>query len=175
VIANTITPGWVNHVPKNYGEPGAGSLKADEWRLLATIYLPIALVILWGEQTGQHAAHFSQLLKHSMALFQATTIVCRYATHPGRAAAYREFMKEWLETLYICHPHTRHHQKRTICHMAFHIYDFILLFGPALWWWCYPIERLIGVLQQMNSNDKIGGNLLSSPNFTSAHKLRHCR
>ncbi|KAJ6491147.1 hypothetical protein C8R45DRAFT_779282, partial [Mycena sanguinolenta] len=49
VIANTTTPAWVNHVPKNYREKKAGSMKADEWRLLITIYLPIALVLLWGE------------------------------------------------------------------------------------------------------------------------------
>jgi len=57
VIANTTTPAWVNHVPKNYGEKGAGSMKADEWRLLATIYLPIALILLWGKQSGVKAEH----------------------------------------------------------------------------------------------------------------------
>lgn len=93
VIANTTTPTWVNHVPKNFGEKGAGSIKADEWRLLATIYLPIALVLLWAEQTGNDAAHFSRLLQHSMALFQATTIISRYSTSSARTTAYRNFIK----------------------------------------------------------------------------------
>ncbi|KAJ7501258.1 hypothetical protein B0H11DRAFT_2225074 [Mycena galericulata] len=55
VIAETDTPAWVHHVPKNYGEAAAGSMKADQMRLLMTIYLPIALVILWAEQTGPDA------------------------------------------------------------------------------------------------------------------------
>ncbi|KAF7333828.1 Glycoside hydrolase family 92 protein [Mycena venus] len=152
VIANTTVPAWVNHVPKNYGEKGAGSIKADEWRLLGTIYLPIALVILWGEQSQK-----AELLKQSMALFQATTIVCRFGTSPERASAFRNHLKEWVDKLYSCHPHTTVHKKRTNVHVAFHIYDFLLLFGPVLSWWCFPIERLIGVLQKINSNNHVGG------------------
>ncbi|KAF7368203.1 hypothetical protein MVEN_00139900 [Mycena venus] len=152
VIAKTVKPAWVNHVPKNYGEKGAGSIKADEWRLLATIYLPIALVILWGEQ-AKHA----ELLKQSMALFQAITIVCRFGMRGDRASRFRNFIKEWVDKLYSCHPHVAIHKKRTIVHMAFHIYDFLLLFGPIVGWWCFPIERLIGVLQKINSNNHVGG------------------
>ncbi|KAF7344226.1 hypothetical protein MVEN_01713500 [Mycena venus] len=152
VIANTTIPAWVNHVPKNYGEKGAGSIKADEWRLLGTIYVPIALGILWGEQD-----HKAELLKQSMALFQAVTLVCRFGTNPERASAFRNFLKEWVDKLYECHPHTTIHKKRTNVHVAFHIYDFLLLFGPVLSWWCFPIERLIGVLQKINTNNHVGG------------------
>ncbi|KAJ7089606.1 hypothetical protein C8R44DRAFT_613175 [Mycena epipterygia] len=38
-----------------------------------------------------------------------------------------------------------------------HIYDFLGLFGPALSWWAFPVERLIGVLGKINSNDHLGG------------------
>ncbi|KAJ7099239.1 hypothetical protein B0H15DRAFT_771406 [Mycena belliarum] len=38
-----------------------------------------------------------------------------------------------------------------------HLYDFLLLFGPALSWWAFPIERLIGLLGKINSNDHLGG------------------
>ncbi|KAF7371499.1 hypothetical protein MVEN_00004500 [Mycena venus] len=96
VIANTNTPVWLNHVPKNFGEKGAGSIKADEWCLLATIYFPIALVFLWAEQVGNNAAHFSELLQHSMTLFQAATIIPGYTSSIARAAACRDFIKHWL-------------------------------------------------------------------------------
>ncbi|KAJ7048866.1 hypothetical protein C8F01DRAFT_1356763 [Mycena amicta] len=157
VIAETSTPSWVNHVPKNYGEAGAGSMKADEWRLLGTIFMPIALVILWGEQTGAHKAHFFKLLVHSMHLFQATTIVCRYATSEKRATAYREHIRQWLSGLYDCHPHTQGDKKRQNPHAAFHVYDFLLAFGPALNWWCFPTERIIGKLQKINTNGRSDG------------------
>jgi hypothetical protein len=160
VIVKTDTPAWVHHVPKNFGEKGAGSIKADEWRLLATIYLPIALILLWAEREGRHAAHFRQLLEHSMALFQAAGIVGRYATSSARSTAYRDFIKHWLGNLHDLYPHTKTPRTRTNPHVALHIYDFLLLFGPALSWWTFPIERLIGQLGKINSNDHLGGRLL---------------
>jgi len=48
VIKVTATPSWVNCMPHNYGQASAGMIKADQWHMLATIYLPIALVTLWG-------------------------------------------------------------------------------------------------------------------------------
>ncbi|KAE9407462.1 hypothetical protein BT96DRAFT_809392, partial [Gymnopus androsaceus JB14] len=42
-------------------------------------------------------------------------------------------------------------------HAAGHIYNFLLLFGPVLSWWCFSFEHLIGALQKINTNDHIGG------------------
>ncbi|KAJ7642972.1 hypothetical protein DFH06DRAFT_999374, partial [Mycena polygramma] len=72
VIAQTATPSWINTVPRNYGESNAGTIKADEWRTLATLYLPIALILLWADRpTDEHSARLLGMLDHSMALFQA--------------------------------------------------------------------------------------------------------
>ncbi|KAI5980970.1 hypothetical protein EDD15DRAFT_2380662 [Pisolithus albus] len=48
VIKDTHTPSWVRSVPHNFGDARAGTLKADEWRTMVTIYLPLALISLWG-------------------------------------------------------------------------------------------------------------------------------
>lgn len=151
----------MNHVPKNFGEKGAGSVKADEWHLLATIYLPIALVLLWGEHVGPNAAHFSELLQHAMALFQATTIISRYTTSNARRTAYLDFIKHWLGNLTVLYPHTKTPRTRSNPHIAMHIYNFLSLFGPAVNWWAFPVERRIGQLGKINSNDHLGGRLLS--------------
>jgi hypothetical protein len=50
VIKEIVTPSWINSVPANYGENSAGTVKADEWCILSMVYLPIALVTLWGEE-----------------------------------------------------------------------------------------------------------------------------
>ncbi|KAJ7186317.1 hypothetical protein GGX14DRAFT_332746, partial [Mycena pura] len=72
VISGTEKPSWVNSVPHNYGESNAGTIKADEWRTLSTLYLPIALVLLWGDRPmDQQSARFMGLLDHTMALFTA--------------------------------------------------------------------------------------------------------
>ncbi|KAF7369712.1 hypothetical protein MVEN_00302700 [Mycena venus] len=165
VIADTVTPAWINSVPKNYGQNNAGTIKADEWRVLATIYIPIALVLMWGDDlSGQHAAHFFTLLMHSMAVFQAATLACRYSTSESRASAYRNFIKHWIDQLHSLHPHAKFHdrKKRPNIHAAFHIFDFLRLFGPVISWWSFPFERLIGVLQRINTNDHIGGEMEAS-------------
>lgn len=46
VIRDADTPSWLSSVPKNFGDAAAGTLKADEWRVFATVYLPLALVSL---------------------------------------------------------------------------------------------------------------------------------
>jgi nitrate reductase gamma subunit len=146
-------------VPANYAEANAGSIKADEWRTLSTIYLPIGLVTLWGDE-NRHSSYLLKVLDHTMALFQAVTIVCRYRTNANRADEYRNFMKEWVDGLHTLHPHTVKHQRPNI-HASFHLHDFLLLFGPVKSWWAFPFERLIGTLQKVNTNDMIGGALLN--------------
>jgi hypothetical protein len=150
----------INSVPRNYGESNAGSIKADEWRTLATLYLPIALVLLWADRPAdEHSARLLGMLDHSMALFQAVILVCRYTMTVERANTYRQLLKTWVEGLTVHHPHTQSHAKRPIIHVAFHIYDFLLLFGPVISWWCFPFERAIGYLQKINTTDRVGGEL----------------
>ncbi|KIJ65075.1 hypothetical protein HYDPIDRAFT_50134, partial [Hydnomerulius pinastri MD-312] len=44
VIRDTSTPSWFGSVPSNFGDASAGTIKADEWRSLITVYVPIALI-----------------------------------------------------------------------------------------------------------------------------------
>jgi hypothetical protein len=147
-------------VPSNYGNKAAGTIKADEWRILSTVYLPIALVTLWGDENGsppRKDSFYLGILDHTMALFQAVTLACRHTMNIHRTTMYRNFIKQWVGDLYKHHPHTMSHTRRPNVHASFHLYDFILLFGPVSSWWCFPFERLIGALQKINTNDKIGG------------------
>ncbi|CAK5272843.1 unnamed protein product [Mycena citricolor] len=160
VIKQTTTPAWVDSVPSNYGDSHAGTIKAAEWRILATIYLPIALVILWGDHDpSEQSTRMLQMLDHTMALFSAVILVSRYTMTPLRASKYRSLLKQWVDGLPTNHPHTQSHAMRPNVHMAFHIYDFLILFGPIISWWTFPFERVIGFLQKINTNDHIGGEL----------------
>ncbi|THV07826.1 hypothetical protein K435DRAFT_642365, partial [Dendrothele bispora CBS 962.96] len=160
VIKDTSVPTWINSVPGNYSEKSAGTIKADEWRTLATIYLPIALVTLWDYNTRHTSPLSRKVLRHTMALFQAVNIVCRYTMSTRQATAYRELLKQWVDDLHHLHSHTKGRRLvRPNVHAAFHIYDFLMLFGPVVSWWTFPFERLIGTLQKINTNDHIGGEM----------------
>ncbi|KAF5390401.1 hypothetical protein D9757_005190 [Collybiopsis confluens] len=125
VIQETIKPAYINSVPRNFGEAKAGSLKADEWRTLSTLYLPIALITLWGDNGGlpsladeSEAGHLLKALHHTMALFQATIIACRYVMTEDRARAYWEYMKIWTGGLQVLFPHVQGGVPRPNIHAA---------------------------------------------------------
>ena len=44
-------------------------------------------------------------------------------------------------------------------HLAMHLPDFMELFSTVRHWWCFPVERLIGKLQRVPINHKIGVHL----------------
>lgn len=159
VIRDTASPSWLNSVPRNFGDAAAGTLKADEWRTMWTVYLPMALVSLWGEGISHQSADTPQKLRdvldHSMALASAITLACMRTTTQARATAYRAHVVAWVRNLERLYPNINH---RTNNHMAIHIYDFLLLFGPVRSWWCFPFERLIGQLQRLHTNHKFGAS-----------------
>ena len=143
VISDTAT--HISSVPANFGTAAAGSIEADEWRILTSIYLPIPLVILWGD-LGPSSPNLAAL-DHTVALFQAIKLMCLYSTSQDRAERFRNHLKYWVDNLYRLYPHTRDQHRRTNIHVAFHIQDFSLLFGPVMGWWAFPFERMFGFLQ----------------------------
>lgn len=153
VIKETVTPSWLESVPYNFGDPAAGTLKADEWRTMGTVYLPIALISLWGGPSGSENDYLRRVLDHTMALVSAVSLACMRTSTATRMTAYRHYMAIWVANLTLLHPDTSY---RVNYHMAFHIYDFLQLFGPVRSWWCFPFERLIGILQRIPVNHKFG-------------------
>ncbi|MBW0541236.1 hypothetical protein O181_080951, partial [Austropuccinia psidii MF-1] len=50
VINQTKVLSWFSRLPKKFGFKNFQTLKAAEWQILMTLYLPLALVPLWGVQ-----------------------------------------------------------------------------------------------------------------------------
>ena len=164
VINETATPSHINSVPNNFGDARAGTLKADEWRTLMTIYIPIALISLWGTGvvagTPQTQATFLEVLDHTMHLVSAVWLVCKRTTTRTRATSYRDHLISYVRNLRRLHLHSNFRPNH---HAAFHIYDFLLLFGPVRSWWCFAFERLIGQLQRLPNNHKFGKSSFALP------------
>jgi hypothetical protein len=157
VVRDTATPSWYTSAPPNFGDADAGTLKADEWRSLATVYMPLALVSSWGEGTEHASADLAtelrHVLDHSMALFSAVRLTCSWTVTPARQTAYQRLIAEYVADLPKLHSKSK---PRPNHHMAQHIGHFLRIFGPVHSWWCFPFERLIGLLQQVPSNHKLG-------------------
>ncbi|KAJ7188213.1 hypothetical protein C8R46DRAFT_878083 [Mycena filopes] len=151
-LARMVKPSWVTSVPPHFGgESSDGKLKADQWRTLATLYMPVTLIRLWaasGVNTERRA-----LLDLTMDLVSAiivassrTTSLSHYQECEEYLLAYRTKLSKLFPD-YKCHPNH---------HFAMHIPAFLLLFGPVHGWWTYPLERLIGKLQRVPTNYKPG-------------------
>ena len=152
VIRDTITPSWIGSVPHNFGAAAAGTPKADEWRTVFTIYLPLCLIFLFGTPSSDNP-QLHQVLDHTMQLVCAVLLACTRVTDVNRMRRYRERLQSYIRQLPILYPGL---DCESIHHMAFHIYDFLELFGPVHSWWAFPFERLIGQLQRLPTNHKPG-------------------
>lgn len=158
VISDTVTPSWINSVPHNFGTAAAGTPKADEWRTVFTIYLPLCLISLFGTPSSANP-HLYQVLNHTMQLVCAILLACTRTTNPGQMRRYREYLQAYISQLPTVYPGL---ECESIHHMAFHIYDFLELFGPVHSWWSFPFERLIGQLQRVPTNHKFGSYRVAS-------------
>jgi len=92
------------------------------------------------------------LIDHTMDLSLAITWGLSRRTSPHHAERYMFYMKRYLAGIKDLFPD---YDLKPNHHYALHIPD-ILAFGPLHETWSFWIERLIGRLQKMNSNSKIG-------------------
>lgn len=154
IIEHAVVPSWVGSVPHNFGAAAAGTPKADEWRTVFTIYLPITLILLFSYRSPGNA-QLQQVLDNTMQLVCAVLLACKRTTTPHRMHRYREYLQRYISQLHVLFPDL---ECESIHHMAFHIYDFLKLFGPVHSWWCFPFERLIGQLQRLPTNHRFGSS-----------------
>ncbi|KIJ31082.1 hypothetical protein M422DRAFT_186383 [Sphaerobolus stellatus SS14] len=145
VMDTIITPSWINTVPWNFGHAAAGNLKADEWRIMATVHLPIALISL--NVLGL------KVLANTLDLFSAVRLASLNNLNQRRVVTYRQYIVRYIEGIKLLYSES---SITANCHMAVHICDFMLLFGSIRSWWCFPFERVIGILQRQPSNHKNG-------------------
>ncbi|KAJ7153149.1 hypothetical protein C8R43DRAFT_950548 [Mycena crocata] len=131
-MANVSKPSWVTSVPSAFGGTAStGKLKADQWRTLGTVYMPITLIRLWS--ASEEGSDRRELLALTMDLVSAVLLASSRTSGS-------------LSTIQMPSNH----------HLALHIPEFLMLFGPVHGWWTFPFERMNGKLQRISTNYKPG-------------------
>ncbi|KDQ15968.1 hypothetical protein BOTBODRAFT_73167, partial [Botryobasidium botryosum FD-172 SS1] len=130
-------PSWLGRAPFNLGSTLHGKLSADQWRTAFTVDFVVTLVRLWSTK----GERFSAMLGNFMELVGALRIAHKHAVSLADINAYEEHMKLYLEKSLQLYPG---HALLPNNHLALHIKDFLLLFGPMQAWRCFPFERLNG-------------------------------
>ena len=158
-IASTITPSWLSSVPSNLGSASHGKLKADQWRVLGSIYLPISLIrLLWSAELGNsRSERCRKILDVTISLLSAVSIATSRVTSERHAYLYLQHMQVYLTGLKEFFPDFKFVPNQ---HMALHLRDYMLLYGPVHSWWAFPFERMIGTLQRILTNYKEGTALV---------------
>ena len=161
-ISNMITPSWLTSIPTNLGEANHGKLKADQWRTLGTVYLPVSLVRLWDPDSlkaldDHRSQQCAKLLSVTLSLISAIIIASSRTTSREKANLYFYHMTNYVKGLRELFPR---YKLRPNHHMALHLGEYLHFYGPIYSWWAFPFERLIGMLQRIPNNFQNGIFLL---------------
>lgn len=156
-IKETVRPRHQAAPPSNLGEASHGKLKADQWRTLMEFDIPVSLVELCSEihkdEDEADSLKRRKMLECTMFLATALCWATSHRTSEKHASEYMRNMRVYLSSLWMLFPDR---DLRPNHHSALFIGEMLLRFGPVHGWWCFPFERIIGLLQQINTNSKLG-------------------
>ncbi|MBW0557600.1 hypothetical protein O181_097315 [Austropuccinia psidii MF-1] len=108
VINLTKVPSWFSHLPRKFCFKNFQTLKAAEWKIFMTLYLPLALVPLWSSQIPHREErvkcpvsylHKDLLLKLLISLVTLTNILLRKKIHEEDLDRIERTTKIYLQTL----------------------------------------------------------------------------
>lgn len=142
-------PTWINRPIRSLGNASFGKLKADEWRNLFTIQLPLILIPMWSN--GDQRSH--SLLQNFAHLTSLVNLGLKRTMSRNRIKRYRHHLTQYLEGVLVLYPHSKLVANH---HMAFHLADCLERFGPVRAWWSFPFERLMGGILKAGHNNHIG-------------------
>ncbi|KAJ3916239.1 hypothetical protein F5877DRAFT_47021, partial [Lentinula edodes] len=155
VIQEVTVPSWISKPSEYIGLPRAGTPKADNWRRLFAIFLPLALLSMWqvlSPLAASDAKDMGSVLDTSLYLTCALIAMTKHKSRLQDRLNFREYLRCHILGL-------KHNFPGWILpshHVSFHIYDYMDLFGPVHNFWCFPGERLISRLRNITINHKIG-------------------
>jgi hypothetical protein len=132
-IARTTRPSWHTGLPANFGTPGHGKLKADQWKSAIEFDLPVSIIQLWSNKDNHREKMADSTVDLSMALCWGTS----FRTSKEHAREFTDIMKEYLTLTTELFPNK--HLKPNH-YAALRLGKFLIWFGPVYGWWMFPFE-----------------------------------
>ncbi|POV98945.1 hypothetical protein PSTT_14106 [Puccinia striiformis] len=142
-------PTWIKQALPVLGKASHGRLKADEWRTLFTVQLPLILPLYWKMSDHEH----SSLLCNFAHLVSLVNIGLKRTMDFKLIEKYRHHLQTYLQSSLILF------EGRTFApnhHMAIHLAECLERFGPVRSWWTFPLERLMGTILKACHNNRLG-------------------
>lgn len=147
-MQDIVLPSHIQMPPRAFGNPSHGKLKADNWKVLCTINIPVTFIQLL--TAGKEDPRMQGLLQHFMLLSNATHIASRRVQTKESIECFERSISDYVKKI----PGFYEFERAVVPnhHMALHLAGCLSDFGPVHSWWAYPSERLNGLLQNMNTN-----------------------
>ncbi|EGG12644.1 uncharacterized protein MELLADRAFT_86839 [Melampsora larici-populina 98AG31] len=148
ILPKIHTPTWIKRPIPVLGKASFGKLKADEWRSLLTLQLPLILIPMWSRQD-----HIKRsLLRNFIHLVSLINIGLKRVMDSFQIKRYRHHIQKYLESSVLIFQHCKLAPNH---HMAIHLADCLERFGPVRAWWSFPFERLMGKILKAGHNNHI--------------------
>ncbi|KAI0310269.1 hypothetical protein OF83DRAFT_1070794 [Amylostereum chailletii] len=151
ITSRTTLPSSMARGPARFGTPGQGRIKADEWRTICLVLLPITLIIEWGNATDGEIER--DLLDNFMALVTTVKWATRHMTSERIRnivqTSYHFYCESLVEIFGEGFLSPNHH-------LTFHLIECLTLFGPVIGWWAFPFEQYNGIIQRIRNNGRFG-------------------
>lgn len=149
-MACTELPSWMSQAPRNWGTAARGKLTADQWKVVATVHLPITLMRLWG--APQDGRRFLMLCNF-MDLSAAVQLAHQRIITEKHVTDYERLLKRYLSGMMVLFKDSK---LQPIHHVSLHAGDFLRLFGPTHSVRTQGFERFNEKLGMQNTNGKSG-------------------
>lgn len=141
-------PSWIKRALPVSGKASFGKLKADEWRNLFSIQLPLILVPIWAHQNCETTS----LLKNFLHLVSLVNLALKREMTSEIIRSYEKHIQTYLEG---CLELFQHCGLAPNHHMALHLTELLEDFGPVRTWWSFFFERLMGSILKGCHNNHI--------------------
>jgi len=119
-IFSIIRPSWLTSVPAQLGSAQHGKLKADQWRVLGTTFLPLTLIRLWhasdGEDDDGRPTRCARILDITLSLLSAITIALSHTTTYSHVDIMQQHLLNYLHGLKELFPDYTSSVQTTIWH-----------------------------------------------------------
>ncbi|KIY46358.1 hypothetical protein FISHEDRAFT_47383 [Fistulina hepatica ATCC 64428] len=144
-IIDVVLPTWVARPPRNLGEKSHGKLKADNWFILFSVFLPMCLPEIWSSPDWEKR----MLLQNFFALVECTNIVCSFTTSVEDADYYLQEYIRYRRSNNLLFPHSRSVPNH---HYAMHNGEFLKFWGPLMSVSEFAYEQRNGTFQRVKTN-----------------------
>lgn len=159
IAARVHLPTWVDRGPRRFGKAGQGHIKADQWRTIATILLPLVLIPQWSPGGERHDEGRRAMLTNFLDLVAAVTLISAKSVTARRIERMAHHLREYCLGLRALFPN---YKIPPSLHQSFHLPELLHLFGPVTSFWGFPFERFNGIMHNFHHNGRRGASCTMS-------------